>query len=70
MISYRPLFETMKQKNISSYRLNQEGLSRGTYDRIKQNKLISLHSVDMLCKMLNCKVEDIVEYIDDDEIKY
>ena len=55
---------------ITIYRLNQEGLSRGTYDRIKQNKLISLHSVDMLCKMLNCKVEDIVEYIDDDEIKY
>ena len=66
MISYKPLFETMKKKNISSYRLNQEGISRGTYFSIQKGEGISTHTINKLCSILDCSVSDIIEYIKED----
>lgn len=65
MISYRPLFETMKKKNISSYRLQKMGFSRATYYSIKQGNSISTNTVNQLCRLLSCSVSDIIEYIDE-----
>ena len=65
MISYEPLFETMKQKNISSYYLIKHGLSKGTYESIRQGKLCNLITIDRLCKLLDCNVSDIITYIPD-----
>ena len=39
MISYEPLFKTMKQKNISSYELAKRGFPRSTYYAIKHGKI-------------------------------
>ena len=67
MISYSPLYETMKSKGISTYKLvNQFGISRSLIDRLKHNKPISTVTLNDLCQFLDCRVEDILIYIKDD----
>ena len=68
MISYEPFYNTLKEKNISTYKLiNQFGLSRSLLDRLKHNKPISTVTLNDLCTFLDCRVEDIVVYIKDEE---
>lgn len=67
MISYAPLFKTMKEKNITSYRLEKLGFSRATYYSIQKGNSISTNTVNQLCKLLKCNVWDIMEFIEDDE---
>jgi len=68
MISYEPFYKTLKLKNISTYKLiNTYKISRSLIDRLKHNKPITTVTLDDLCKILDCKVEDIVLYIPDDE---
>lgn len=68
MISYSPLFETMKEKNITSYKLEKMGFSRATYYSIQQGNSISTNTVNQLCKILQCEVSDIIKFIDDDNV--
>ena len=66
MISYEPLYKTMKEKGISTYKLiNTFNVSRSLLDRLKHNKPISTVTLNDLCKFLNCKVEDVLVYIED-----
>lgn len=65
-ISYEPLFRTMEAKGVSSYRLQKMGFNRSTYYSIKTGKSISTNTVALLCKLLNCHVEDVIEYIAED----
>lgn len=63
MISYEPFYRTMKEKSISTYKLiNEYGLSRSLIDRLKHNKPITTVTLNDLCKILDCKVEDIMVY--------
>ena len=63
MITYEPLYKTMKEKGITTYKLvNQYGLSRSLLDRLKHNKPISTVTLNDLCTILDCKVEDILVY--------
>ncbi len=64
MISYAPLFRTMKEKGISSYRLEQMGFSRATYYSIKQGNSVSTNTIDRLCALLDCQVSDIIEFVE------
>ena len=66
MISYEPLFRTMKKKEISSYRLMKMGFPRSNYYAMKRGENISTHTVDHLCRLLKCSVSDIMEYVDDE----
>ncbi|MBR6777387.1 MAG: helix-turn-helix transcriptional regulator [Clostridia bacterium] len=64
MISYEPLYKTLKAKNMTTYKLiNQFGLSRSLLDRLKHNKPITTVTLDDLCKILDCGVEDILVYV-------
>ena len=66
MISYEPLFNTLKNKGITTYKLiNSFGVSRSLIDRLKHNKPISTVTLNDLCMFLDCKVEDILVYIKD-----
>lgn len=66
MISYEPLYRTMKEKGISTYRLvNEFGVSRSLLDRLKHNKPISTVTLNDLCGFLHCRVEDILLYTED-----
>ena len=68
MISFAPLFKTMKEKKITSYRLEKLGFSRATYYSIQQGNSISTNTVNQLCKLLKCEVSDVMEFIDEEEI--
>ena len=66
MISYAPLYKTMQEKGISTYKLiNEYGVSRSLLDRLKHNKPITTVTIGDLCKYLDCNVEDILVYIKD-----
>lgn len=68
MIVYNPLWNTLKEKNISSYKLEHTyGLSKSLIHKLKHNKSITMNTLNQLCKMFQCNISDIVEYIDDDE---
>lgn len=62
MISYEPLFETLKQRNISIYKLiNTYKVSRGTIDNLKHNRSITMASLNQLMTTLG--INDITEAI-------
>ena len=68
MISFEPLWKTLKEKNISQYSLNKDyGLSTGTLDALRQNRSITLNTLNDLCKLLECNVEDIIVYYPDEK---
>lgn len=61
MISYQPMFDTMKKKNITEYNLiYKQGLSANTIHRIKKGMPITTDTLDALCFILDCNVEDIL----------
>lgn len=63
MISYRPFWETLKKKEITTYVLiNKHGISSATIDRMKKGKGISTMKIDDFCRILQCEVWDIIEY--------
>ena len=66
MISYEPFWQTLKLRNISTYALiTKYNISSATIDRMKKGNGISTMKIDDLCRILKCKVEDIVEYVED-----
>jgi DNA-binding Xre family transcriptional regulator len=68
MISYTPFWETLKRKNITTYILREKyNISPNTLTRMKNNKYLSMRTVEDFCKILNCRLEDIAEYIPDEQ---
>lgn len=67
MIVYERIWKTMKQKNISQYKLIKEyKISSGQLDRLRKNENINTYTLNQLCKILDCDLTDIVEYKKDD----
>ncbi len=68
MISYEPLYKTLKTKGISTYKLiNEYSISRSLLDRLKHNRPISTVTLNDLCQILHCRVEDILVFIEEDK---
>ncbi len=68
MISYAPFYKTLKEKGVSTYKLiNEYGLSRSLLDRLKHNKPISTVTLNDLCTILHCKVEDVLLFVEDEK---
>ena len=68
MISYDNLWNIMKEKGITQYALiKRYRISPGQITRLKRNESVSTHTIEMFCKILNCRVEDIMKYIQDEE---
>ena len=66
MISYEPLWKTMKEKEITQYSLIKNfHFSAGQLSRLRKNAYVSTHTIDLLCNILDCKVEDILLHIKD-----
>ena len=66
MISYQKLWETMRNRNVTQYALiNKYHISPGQITRLKRNEFVSTHTIDMFCRILDCRVEDVMEYIPD-----
>lgn len=66
MISYEPLFQTMKEKGITTYRLGKMGFPLSNYYAMKRGENISTHTLNQLCKLLQCKVTDVLEYVEEE----
>ena len=63
MIVFDRLWGTMRKKGITQYKLIHEyGFSTGQLDRLRKNDNVNLFTVNTLCKILDCKVEEIIEY--------
>ena len=61
MIKYTPFFKTIKEKGISTYSLrHKHNISNGTLYRMRQNKPLSTETLNDLCNVLKCKVEEII----------
>lgn len=67
MILYDPFWETLKKSKESTYTLIYKyGLSSSTINRLRKNLPISTVTLNDLCRILNCGVEDILLYIEDE----
>lgn len=63
MISYKPFYETLLRKNITEYHLIfKEGISANTLHRIKKGLPITTKTLDVLCFVLDCEVEEIISH--------
>jgi DNA-binding Xre family transcriptional regulator len=70
MIIYDRLWDTMKQKGISQYKLIKEyNISSGQLDRLRKNANVNTYTLNQLCSILDCTLEDIAEYKKDYDIK-
>ena len=66
MITYEPFFNTLKRKEISTYRLiHNYGFSKGTLDSLKQNKNITMETLNYICNLLECEISDVIRYTKD-----
>ena len=64
MISYDNLWNILKEKGITQYALiKQYGISPGQITRLKRNESVSTHTIDTFCRILQCDVSDIMQYI-------
>ena len=63
MIDYSPLWQTMKEKEITQYYLLQNGVENKTLDSLKKNKNITLLTLEKLCTLLDCTPNDVVRFI-------
>lgn len=69
MITYEKLWDTMKNKQISQYKLiNEYHISAGQLSRLRADKHVSTHTLDMLCDILDCNIEDIITFKKDSSV--
>lgn len=69
MIVFERLWKTMKLRDISQYKLIKDyHFSSGQLDRLRKNENVSTYTLNQLCKILDCRLEDIAEYKDDNPL--
>ncbi|MBQ3177974.1 MAG: helix-turn-helix transcriptional regulator [Clostridia bacterium] len=68
MFTYDKLWQTMKERGISQYKLEKDyNISRGTISTLRKNGNVTVYTLDTLCQILHCRVEDILEIIPDED---
>ncbi|MBR2604279.1 MAG: helix-turn-helix domain-containing protein [Clostridia bacterium] len=68
MISYRPFWETLNRRDISTYELiYRQGVSANTIYRMKRGMPITTKTLNDLCFILDCSVSDVIEYVRDSD---
>ena len=64
MVSYRPFWETLKQSRETTYTLiKNHRISGSTLDKLRKNKPLNTTTINDLCRIMGCRVEDVLEYI-------
>lgn len=68
MICYAPLWKTMAAQKVTTYTLRVKyEMSHATVQRLQANMHVSTHTLNKLCSILNCRIEDIIEYVPDEK---
>lgn len=68
MIDYTPFWNTLKTSKESTYTLiNKYHISSSTLDKLRKNKPLTTTTINDLCRILNCKIQDIAQYIPSEE---
>jgi DNA-binding Xre family transcriptional regulator len=66
MIRFDKLWETMQQKSVSTYTLREKhNIDTRTLRRLKANENVTTHTLNTLCAILDCSLQDIAEYVKD-----
>ena len=66
MIKFDRLWKTMEQRGMTTYRLREQcGIDSKTIRRLKANENMETKTLDKLCAVLQCKLEDIAEFVED-----
>ncbi len=66
MISYAPLWRTMTLRQATTYTLQAKGnISSSSIRRMKAGESVSTNTLDAICKILDCSISDIIEYVPD-----
>lgn len=67
MICYQPFWETLKNSPETTYTLiNKYHISSATIDKLRKNKTVTTTTLNDLCRILNCRIEDVARYIPSD----
>lgn len=68
MIVFDRLWTTMKERGISQYKLIKDyKISTGQLDRLRKNENVNTYTLNQLCEILDCKLEEIAEYKKDSQ---
>ena len=68
MIKYDPLWATLKEKQISQYSLIKDyGIDKAQLQRLRKNMVVKTIILNRLCNILDCKIEDIMEFVPDND---
>ena len=62
MLDYSPMWETMKRKGITQYRLLKSGIDNKTLDTLKKGNNITLLTREKICEILDCTPNDVVRF--------
>lgn len=68
MIVYRPFWETLKRSGESTYTLiKNHKISSSTIDKLRKDRPVTTTTLNDICRILNCRVEDVAEYVPSEE---
>ena len=68
MFSYKPLLRLLLERNMSKTELREmTGMGMNTLAKIGKNEPISMATLNDICRVLNCRIEDVIEYLPDKE---
>ena len=59
-ISYEPMWQTMKDKNISQYKMIQQGIDKKTLFAIRQGNNINTSTLERICRILDCTPNEVI----------
>lgn len=62
MIDFSPLWDTMRERNVTQYYLLQNGIDNKTLDSLKKNRNITLLTLEKLCDIIGCTPNDVVRF--------
>lgn len=67
MIKYDRLWKTMEKKGVTQYDLyTRHNVNRSLLDRLRKNKNVEVNTIDKLCNILSCSIDEIMEHVPDE----
>lgn len=65
IISYEPMWKTMKRKGISQYKLLKRGIDHRTLNTLKHGGNITMRTLENICRILDCEAGEVVAFVED-----